>query len=343
MGNLLSKGFEYQTGICAMQNAWHGVHVNNSAEMRRIVKKKTVDVIIPAYKPGEEFRELLARLLKQTVMPEHIFILQTVEDGEELLKFEEDCIKVFPIQKAEFDHGGTRDYGARLSGADYILFMTQDAMPKNEGLIEELLKGVTINHVGMAYGRQLARKDADITEQLARQYNYPPESRLKTRADLENLGIKTYFCSDVCAMYDRNLYLELGGFVHPTIFNEGTIIASRMIQAGYGVYYAAEAKVIHSHSYTCMQQFRRNFDLGVSQKEYSEVFENISSEKEGAGFAKKTILVLCGRLHFFKAFYFAWQCAFRLFGYKMGKNYDRLPKRMVLWCTMSPSYWSREE
>lgn len=307
--------------------------------MEKYMEEKKVDVIIPVYKPEAEFRGLLARLMKQTVMPEHIFILQTVEDGEELLQFPEECIKVFPVRRAEFDHGGTRDYGARLSDADYILFMTQDAVPKNEGMIEELLKGFAVGSVGMSYGRQLARKDANITEQLARLYNYPPESRLKTRADLEELGIKTYFCSDVCAMYDRMLYLELGGFVHPTIFNEDTIMASRIIQAGYGVYYAAEAKVVHSHSYTCMQQFRRNFDLGVSQKQYSEVFENISSEKEGAGFAKKTILTLCKGLHFVKAFYFAWQCAFRLLGYKMGKNYDRLPKGMVLWCTMSKGYW----
>lgn len=299
----------------------------------------TVDVIIPAYRPKAEFEELLARLGKQTVLPENIYILQTVEEGEELLQFSEDYIKVLPIRKAEFDHGGTRNYGAELSKADYLLFMTQDAMPENEGLIEELLKGFVDNHAGMAYGRQLARKDADITEQLTRLYNYPPESRFKTRADLENLGIKTYFCSDVCAMYDRKLYMELGGFVRRTIFNEDTIMASKIIQAGYGVYYAAKAKVVHSHSYTCMQQFRRNFDLGVSQKEYSEIFENISSEKEGAGFAKKTIFTLCKKLHFLKAFYFAWQCAFRLFGYKMGKNYDRLPKRVVLWCTMSPRYF----
>lgn len=307
------------------------------------MEKKTVDVIIPAYRPGKEFQELLVKLMKQTVLPEHIFILQTVEDEDELMQFQEECICVYPIKRAEFDHGGTRDYGARLSQADYVLFMTQDAMPQNAKVIEELLKGFEKPNVGIVYGRQLARKDADIAEQLTRMHSYPAESRLKTRADLEDLGIKTYFCSDVCAMYHRSLYEELGGFVHPTIFNEDMIMASRVIQAGYGVYYAAEAKVIHSHSYTCMQQFRRNFDLGVSQKEYSEVFENISSEKEGAGYAKKTIIILCKRLHFFKAIYFVWQCAFRLFGYKLGKNYDKLSRKMILRCTMSPWYWGEEK
>lgn len=43
------------------------------------------------------------------------------------------------------------------------------------------------------------------------------------------------------------------------------ILAGRMVQAGYKVAYAAEARVIHSHNYSGLQQFHRNFDLAVSQ------------------------------------------------------------------------------
>ena len=51
--------------------------------------------------------------------------------------------------------------------------------------------------------------------------------------------------------------------------------------------------MIHSHNYTCMQQFRRNFDLGVSQAEYPEVFQTASSESEGIRLVKKTFRYLC--------------------------------------------------
>ena len=108
------------------------------------------------------------------------------------------------------------------------------------------------------------------------------------------------------------------------------------------MYYAADAKVIHSHSYTCKQQFVRNFDLGVSQKQYHEVFENISSEKEGAGYAKELIVTLCKKMHFAKAIYFAWQCGFRLAGYRLGLHYDKLSKKMILRCTMNKGYWDKE-
>ena len=43
-------------------------------------------------------------------------------------------------------------------------------------------------------------------------------------------------------MYRRDIYLKMGGFVTKTIFNEDMIMAANMVQAGYQIAYAAEAK-----------------------------------------------------------------------------------------------------
>jgi rhamnosyltransferase len=304
--------------------------------------KPQIDVIIPVYQPKKEFGELLQKLLQQTVLPHHVYLLQTMEEGDELFFSDDDCVSVHPIRKKEFDHGATRDYGARLAmektGEGFLLYMTQDAVPVDETLLERLSAPFQDESTAIVYARQMPRKQADIVETLTRLHNYPEESMVKTKADLERLGIKTYFCSDVCAMYRKDIYFEMGGFVHPTIFNEDMIMASKVIQSGYQVVYCAEAQVIHSHSYTCMQQFHRNFDLGVSQKQYSEVFENISSEKEGAGYASSLLKYLLKRGKVGKAFYFALQCGFKLLGFRLGKQYDRLPGRVVSFCTMSPEY-----
>lgn len=312
-------------------------------------KSEIINVIIPVYKPDETFHKLIEKLLRQTVPPAHIFLLQTIEEkGEPLLEVKEDIISVHPVLKQEFDHGATRDYGAKLAKAsveekqaderDYLLFMTQDAMPEDEQLFEQLLVPFEDEKTGISYARQLPREGADIPERLAREHNYPAKDRIKTAADVESMGIQAYFCSDVCAMYRRDIYEELGGFVHPTIFNEDMIMAAHEIGAGYQVAYCAAARVIHSHAYTCMQQFHRNFDLGVSQRQYREIFDTVSSEKEGAGFAKNALLQLLKGGHPIKAFDFALQCGFKLFGYQLGKRYDKLPKSLVLKCTMSPGY-----
>lgn len=307
-----------------------------------------IDVIIPIYKPGETLKGLLDKLMSQSVLPHHIYLLQTIEEGEEeLFSSEYERVSVHTVKKKDFDHGATRNYGAGLaikgsqqanSEKSYLLYMTQDAVPVDEYLLEKLWEPFRDPRTGISYARQLPREQADIVEKLTRLHNYPPQNQLKTKESLENLGIKTYFCSDVCAMYRKDIYQEMGGFVYPTIFNEDMIMASKVIQGGYQVVYTAEAKVIHSHSYTCMQQFHRNFDLGVSQKQYSDVFRGISSEKEGAGYASSLLVYLLKKGKIGKAFYFALQCGFKLLGYQLGKRYDKLPAKMVSLCTMSPGY-----
>ena len=306
----------------------------------------SVDVVIPIYKAGNDFASMLEKLYKQSKRPEHIYLLQTIEKKDEKLfdikkcsKELADIISVHPIKKADFDHGATRAYGALMAESDYVLFMTQDAVCYDEYVIENLLKAFDDRKVGILYARQLAREDADEIERMTRETNYPPESVVKTKKDEKRLGIKTYFCSDVCAMYRLDVYKKLGGFVKKTIFNEDMIMAYKEMQAGFSVAYRADAKVIHSHSYTCKQQFVRSFDLGVSQRQYHEIFDKISSEKEGAGYAKKVIMYLMKKGKFIKTIYFMMQCGFRLIGYKLGKNYDKLPRKMVLACTMNREYW----
>ena len=59
----------------------------------------------------------------------------------------------------------------------------------------------------------------------------------------------------------------------------------------YAIAYVADAKVIHSHNYNCTQQFKRNFDLAVSQADHPEVFGGIRSESEGIRLVKQTAII----------------------------------------------------
>ena len=55
--------------------------------------------------------------------------------------------------------------------------------------------------------------------------------------------------------------------------------------------YVPDAKVIHSHNLTPMQQFHCNFDLAVSQAEHPEIFADLKSEGEGIRLVKQTAKV----------------------------------------------------
>ena len=213
--------------------------------------EKTIDVIIPTYHPGREFEQLIERLYKQDCPINKIIIMNT-EDALWNKEWDEKYpfLEVHHIPKAEFDHGGTRKKAAGLSEADIMVFMTQDALPADRHLLRNLTAALYDDEqTGAAYARQLPNADCSFVERYTRSFNYPEISSVRTRADLPQYGIKTYFCSNVCAAYKKDIFEKLGGFVDRTIFNEDMIYAGNLIQAGYKIAYAAEARVIHSHNY----------------------------------------------------------------------------------------------
>ncbi len=297
----------------------------------------TVDVIIPTYKPDISLFRLIDDLEKQALRPSHIIIMNTEERyWNELLdrslenpQDKYDNIIVRHVAKRDFDHGNTRNQGVALSGAEFFLMMTQDAFPRDKMLISNLAKAFEDPDVAAAYGRQYPKTDCNLAERYARKFNYPNEAMKKTQADVDRLGIKTYFCSNVCAMYKREVFDKLGGFTKKTIFNEDMVYAGTACQNGYAIMYVPEAGVIHSHNYTYLQQFHRNFDLGVSQIEHPEIFGALKSETEGKRMVKETIehFRRIGKGYLVPDYII--MCGFRFLGYKLGRNYKKLPRGLA--------------
>lgn len=305
-----------------------------------------IDIIIPLYKPGKELFTLLDKLENQTVPVHKIILLNTEEKYFTTLTYGTDFVKryrnveVFHLSKREFDHGGTRRWGVSRSTAPIFVMMTQDAVPADEFLLEKLTEPLEGN-VAVSYARQLADDKSSVLERFSRQFNYPDKSCVKSYGDLERLGIKTYFCSNVCAAYRREIYDRQGGFVKRTIFNEDMLFAAKVIQAGHQIAYVAEARVIHSHNYNCRQQFHRNFDLGVSQAQHPEIFAGIKSESEGKRMVKAATAYLKKNHMQSKIPYFYLQCFWKYAGYLLGKHYKKLPRKVVLSCTASPNYFRK--
>lgn len=323
-------------------NQNHPVDSHSLIDNKSKISPYTVDVIIPVYRPDHKLDKLLHMLSLQTKKPDHILLLHTIEKPEDTLTLPEigDIpITVLPVDKKDFDHGGTRKYGASQSEADILMFMTQDALPVDEDLIANLLKPYQNETVAATYARQLPGEDADILERYTRAYNYPKTSRIKSSEDIRELGIKTFFCSNVCATYRNEVYRKLGGFVDRTIFNEDMILAFQIIGAGYKIAYNAEARVQHSHRYSYLQQFTRNFDLGVSHKEYAEYFNSVRSESEGMKLVKQTLKYLVDHKQYLLIPDLIMNSGFKYLGYLAGVNYRKLPQGMVERFSMNKGYW----
>lgn len=304
-----------------------------------------VDVIIPVYKPTSKLFTLLDRLEGQTLQVNRIFLINTEKSyftaftkGTDFEKRYSN-VTVKHITREEFDHGGTRARAVRDSDAPFFVMMTDDAVPADEFLMEKLLMPIFQKEAGMSYAKQLPEEKSSILEQCAREFNYPDQPFIKSEKDLQTMGIKAFFASNVCAAYDRSVYNALGGFVEHTIFNEDMIYAKRLINGGYSIAYAAEARVYHSHNYNGIQQFKRYFDLGVSHAQYPEVFGGIKSESEGMRLIKITAerLFSCGRPYLMASLF--WQNGCKYMGYLLGKRYRYMPSKIVRLCSMNREYW----
>lgn len=304
-------------------------------------EKRTVDVVIPVYKPGPEFLKVLEILNKQTLPPGKIVLMITESADSIVPDFgDRENTETYFVKEREFDHGGTRNLGLSHCSADYVAFLTQDAVPEGETFLEKMVSGMKRGEkIAASYARQLPKEDASVLEKATRSFNYPAESSLRTEADIPARGIKTFFLSDVASIYDREIFESLGGFTEQMIFNEDMLYAHKAVTSGYGIFYNGDAAVYHSHNLRLSEQFHRNFDLGVSQADHPEVFQSVSSEKEGGSMVKTVTKELLKTGKWYYLPYFVCQCGFKFIGYKMGKNYKKLSEKTVKKCSMNKHYW----
>ena len=324
-----------------------------------------VNLVIPAYKPDEKLIKIFEMMEKQTCPVEKIIVMNTrcdggtegVIDNSSKSEVDELCdkygyeidgknIEIHNIRREEFDHGGTRNRGASYVSSDceYILFMTQDAVPENDRLIENLLHafiGENDGKVGVAYARQLASEKSSLAEKFTREFNYPDEDAIKSVEDIEKIGIKAFFCSNVCAIYKKSVYDELGGFINKTVFNEDMIFANKLLKNGYLIAYASKATVIHTHNYNGMQQYKRNFDLAVSQKMNPQAFEGISSESEGVKYVKAAFMYFCKNKKPLLIIPFGINCVYKYLGYRKGKNFESLSEKEIFRCTSNRTFFEK--
>lgn len=227
--------------------------------------------------------------------------------------------KVEVINRKDFNHGLTRHLALLKSTGDYVLFMTQDAVPANDHLIENIVKPMLSDPmVCQVTGRQIPKADAREFERLVRLRNYPSESFVRVPSDLKTIGIKAVHSSDVCCCYRRTGYLEVGGF-KKTDMSEDMLLSLALFKAGYSIAYAGNAEVYHSHNFTPIQQYRRNKAVGSFLKEHNAELEGISEVGEGISLVKEVSAKLISEKRLLELLSFGIDCAARLVGNRVGK------------------------
>ena len=280
-----------------------------------------ISVIIPTLNAEKELPALLEALGRQTAPVGEILVADS-ESADRTVKIAREfpAVRVIPVRRQNFDHGRTRDEALRQSTGDIVVFLTQDAVPADEHCLENLIRPLREDGVAVSAGRQLPRADAAPMERLVRSFNYPAESHIRSEADVARMGIKAFFCSDVCAAYNREIYEKLGGFDYPLKTNEDMFFAARAIRGGYRVAYAADARVIHSHNFSLREQYRRNRIQGYEIERHRGLLGDVSQESEGMKLVKYVGAGLLKKGRVLSFIHFGLDCCARLLGSRRGKK-----------------------
>lgn len=298
---------------------------------------------IPTYNAGELWNKWIKAYQSQSLKASQVIVIDSSSSDETVKLSEEAGFCVHSISQSVFNHGGTRNQVVKLaeSFADIVVFMTQDAILASPDALANLLAPFVDPEVAAVCGRQLPHHNATLLAAHARYFNYPPESSLRTLADIPALGIKTAFMSNSFAAYRLSVFEELGGFPDNIILAEDMYLTAKMILSGYKVAYCAEATVFHSHDYTLKQEFQRYFDTGVFQRDQAWIQQTFGkAASEGKKFVLSELKFLSKNApHLLpKALLSTFA---KWIGFKLGYHYQKLPYAWCRWLSMHKGYWKK--
>jgi len=277
-------------------------------------------LIIPTLNAGTQFEKLLTQLAAQTLLTKKLIVDSESTDGTARLA-KNFGLEVLTIPRKSFNHGATRQFALeKILPLDVIIFLTQDVLLHDDESLARLVKIFSEDEsVGLSYGRQLPHVDATNEAKFLRAFNYPPESQLRSFDDRKIFGLKTAFASNSFAAYRVESLQSVGGFPTNVPLCEDMFVAAKMLMSGLKIFYAADAKVFHSHNYTAAQEFRRYVQIGKFHAQESWIREAFGSA-EGAG--KKFVLMKLSALakkNPVECFGAIFRDAAKFFGYRVGR------------------------
>jgi rhamnosyltransferase len=298
-------------------------------------------LIVPVLNGGGRWREAARALTAAVPDPAWVVVIDSGStDGSDLVAFDSG----FELQRIEphtFNHGRTRQWAAEqfCAGREFAVFLTQDAVLEGPQSIMSLMDAFSDPTVGAAYGRQLPHDGAGPFEAHVILFNYGARSGTRSVADAPRLGIKTAYLSNSFAAYRLSALEACGGFPSHLILGEDACVAVKMLLAGWTIRYCADARVRHSHAYTIAQDARRYFDFGVLHAQLPELMRNFgAAEGEGAKFVASELRYVANHAPCLLPLVPVRNAA-KYIGYRMGRNFERLPRALCRRLSMTKVFW----
>ena len=297
-----------------------------------------VSVVVPTLNAARWLPTLFRQLaIQQPGPPTEVILVDSGSTDETLsLAQAEPTVKVISI--ASFTHGGARNLGIREASGDIVILMTQDAAPENEYWMRKLVAPLSDPDVAAVYSRQVPRDDASPMERFFLHDRFPAGVRDVRRH--HGAGPPVYpqtFFSNVSSAARRDVWQRFP-FDETLLMSEDQQFARDVLSAGMALVYEPSSVVLHSHTYTLWQTFKRYFDSVVAFRQLSRSHGAGQSAKLGRGTLLPELRYLARHYPTSLPYYMVYM-GFKSSGVLAGHLAEWLPPSLSARCSLNPSWW----
>lgn len=300
------------------------------------MKKIEASIVILTKNAGSNFNQTLDNVFSQKYKDFEVIIIDSSSTDNTLDIAKQYPVKITKIKAEEFGHGKTRNLGAKLSKGKYIVYITHDAVPKNNNWLSELIKPLKEKKIAGVYSRQVPKENEKAIEKSFYLSLYPDKDKLW---NWNNFTQGDNIFSDASSAIKREIWKKYP-FNDEILISEDYYWAQKVLKKRYKIIYNSKSEVIHSHSYGLKKLFKRNFDMGVA---YKTIYQNKDKQK---GFFKKGMKIMEGEMKslikngkFYLIPYALLKDATKFVAVTIGKNSNNLPKFVNKLFSNYPRYW----
>lgn len=213
-----------------------------------------VSILIPTLDGASDLDRLLPALARQRIEGGvEVRAIDSSSADATVERLERAGAAVEVIPRDEFRHGAARNALARGARGEFLLFLSQDAIPEGELFVATLLEAFERDpRLAGATARVLPHDDDDPL--TARTVLGAPEAQAETRLLGEGDGAVPRF-NNVAGMVRASVLREVP-FPDVT-FGEDVAWAVEVVARGWRVAFVAEAVVRHAHRYGPRAAFER--------------------------------------------------------------------------------------
>jgi len=304
--------------------------------------KLKASIFIPTKNAGNGFYQTLNQIEKQKEKDFEVIIVDsgskdnTIKVAE---SFQEKLnLKIYKIPPEEFGHGKTRNLSLKYAKGEFIVFLTQDAIPYNNEWLSKLLENFKDPKVAGVFSRQIPNKNARITEKFF-YHNYFPNKKISKSKKKELLFLRDIFFSNVSSVIRKNI-LKKYPFCESVQMCEDQEWAKKVIEKDYKTFYDSESIVIHSHDYNLKQTFQRYFDTAISLNQITlGGFRNFT--KIGAVYMAREFKYVLKEKPSYLPYLFLYNTS-KILGTTLGMHEKKIPCFLKRRFSMHKYYWKNK-